>query len=72
MLIFRSEDHVERWLKTWRLPRGEIISLEQCWGLAQAFYASDRREADWRRMSVDEVEALFRALGLTSPFWRLR
>lgn len=72
MLLFRSEEHVENWLRQWRLPRGEIISLEQCWRLAVTWYAPDRRQAEWRRKTVDEVEAVFSDLGFTSPFWRLR
>jgi hypothetical protein len=72
MLLFRSEEHVERWLTQWRLPRGEIFSLEQCWRLAQTWYSPDRREPAWRRKSIDEVEAVFEDLGFVSPFWRLR
>jgi len=72
MLLFRSEEHVERWLKNWRLPRGEVFSPEQCWRLAHAWYSPDRRDPNWRRYSVDEAEALFRELGFTSDFWRLR
>ena len=72
MLIFRSEEHLEKWLKDWRMPQGAIISLEQCWQLAQAVYGPDRRAPDWRRKTVEETEALFAELGFTSPFWRLR
>lgn len=72
MLIFRSEEHLEKWLKDWHMPRGAILSLEQCWRLAQAFYEPDRRQPEWRRKNVDEIEALFAELGLTSPFWQLR
>jgi len=72
MLLFRSEEHVEKWLKDWRLPRGEIFSMDQCFRLAKAWYSPDRRDPDWRRKTVDEAEALFRELGLTSPFWNLR
>ena len=54
------------------MPRGAILSLEQGWRLAQAWYGPDRRPADWRRKSVDEAEALFKELGLLSDFWALR
>jgi len=49
-----------------------LLSLEQAWRLALAWYGFDRREPAWRRMNVDEVEALFAELGLTAPFWNLR
>ena len=68
MLLFRSEEHVERWCRKWNQPRGEVFSLEQQWGLATAWY-SDRLEPNWRRKTVDEARALFAELGLTSSFW---
>jgi hypothetical protein len=72
MLIFRSEGHLEKWLKDWHMPRGAILSLEQCWQLAQAFYEPDRRAPQWRRKTVEEIEELFAEMGFTSSFWRLR
>lgn len=46
------------------------MTLEQCWELARAWYP-DRLKPDWRRMSVDEMRALFARIGLTGEFWRL-
>jgi hypothetical protein len=71
MLLFRSEEHVDRWCVQRGVSRGERFSLEQCWALAQAWY-HNRLEADWRRRTPDEAEALFASLGLRSDFWRLR
>ena len=71
MLLFWSEEHVEKWCGDWNLPRGEVLSLDLCWRLAKAWYGPDRRAPEWRRRTVDETEALFTELGLTSPFWRL-
>jgi hypothetical protein len=70
MLLFRSEEHVDRWCRQWRRPRGAVLSLEQQWGLARAWYA-DRLQPDWRRKTEDEARALFADLGLTSSFWDL-
>jgi hypothetical protein len=72
MLLFRSEEHIDRWCETWRLPRGAVLSLETGWRLARAWYGPDRREPAWRRRTVDEIEPIFAQLGLTSPFWSLR
>jgi len=74
MLLFRSEEqrsekHIERWCKAWRLPHGATLSMEQAWKLADAWYR-DRRSPDWRRRTVDEAHQLFASLGLTSEFWR--
>jgi hypothetical protein len=72
MLLFRSEEHVDHWCQQWKLERGALLSVEQAWRLALAWYAPDRRDVAWRRKTVDEAEALFEELGLTSPFWNLR
>lgn len=36
MLLFRWEEHVERWCKSSRLPRGAIRTVDQAWSLADA------------------------------------
>ena len=72
MLFFRSEEHVDRWCRQWNLAVGAVLSVDQAWRLAQAWYRQDRREPDWRRKTVEESEALFAELGLTSSFWSLR
>ncbi len=70
MLLFRSEDHIARWCKSWRLARGATLTLEQAWNLADAWYR-DRLSEAWRRKTVEEAHALFRSLGLVSDFWKL-
>jgi hypothetical protein len=70
MLAFRSEAHVDRWREQRCLPRGAVFSLDQVWGLADAWYAN-RLAPDWRRRTAEEAEALFAELGLTGEFWRL-
>lgn len=49
-----------------------MLSLDQTWELAKAWYGADRRVPEWRRPSPDEAQAIFAAVGLTAPFWRLR
>ena len=71
MLLFWSEEHVEKWCKDWDMSSGEVIPLDKCCRLAQVWYGPDRREPEWRRRTVDEAEELFSQLGFTSPFWRL-
>lgn len=71
MLFFRSEEHIDRWCKQWRMPRGAVLSVEQAWRLAVAWYGPDRRDPAWRRKTRDEVDALFDELGLTGDFWSL-
>jgi hypothetical protein len=72
MLLFRSEEHVERWCRQWNLPAGAIMPFEQAWHLAHAWFSADRGAPEWHRPPVHEVEALFDSLNLTGPFWSLR
>jgi hypothetical protein len=72
MLLFRSEEHVDRWCGTWQLPRGALLTPQQTWKLAHAWYSSDRRDPAWRRRTVEETESLLASLGLTGAFWSLR
>jgi len=71
MLLFRSEEHVQRWLDPRGYERGALLSLDQIWGLADAWYR-DKRSPEWRRRTPEEAEAVFASLGLTGEFWRLR
>lgn len=71
MLLFRSEEHIDRWAAAWRQPRGATLSLEQTWGLARAWYGWDRRDPAWHRHPAAEAQSLFYSLGLTGEFWSL-
>ena len=70
MLAFRSEEHVERWCRSKWLARGALLTPEQQWRLADAWYA-DRLAPDWRRRTPQEAGAVFARVGLTGDFWRL-
>lgn len=71
MLLFRDEEHVDRWAAAWGLPRGGTLTPEQGWHLAQAWYR-DKLKPEWRRFTLEETEALLAEVGLTGPFWSLR
>jgi len=71
MLLFRSEEHIDRWCARRALPRGATMTPEQTWRLARAWYAG-KLEAGWRRKTGDEAEAVFAEIGLTGAFWALR
>ena len=71
MLLFRSEEHIERWCARRQQAVGSRLSLPQTWNLARAWYSEDRRSPRWRRKTKEEAQALFQELGLTSDFWLL-
>jgi len=70
MSLFRSEEHLGRWLAANDATRGEVLTLEQTWQLARAWY-SDPRDPNWRPRSRDESQAVLASVGLVGDFWEL-
>ena len=70
MLLFRSEEHLERWHEQTGLPLGETMTPQQQWLLARRWYAN-RRAPEWRRRTPEEAEAIFADCGLIGEFWAL-
>jgi hypothetical protein len=68
MNLFRSEEHVERWLAG--RPPGATIHVATLARLAVAWW-SDRLSPEWRPRTLAENQAILDGLGLTRPFWRL-
>ena len=68
MLLFRSEETVDRWCETREVPRRPLVSLEQLWALAVAWY-ENRLTIESRRPGPDEMAGIFARVGLTGPFW---
>ena len=70
MNLFRSEEHVRRWLDENGYEAGATINVEKICELAHAWYG-DRLAADWRPRSPAESQAILEGVGLTGPFWQL-
>jgi hypothetical protein len=70
MLLFRSEEHLGRWLEQRGLNPGATMTVEQGWRLGRDWYA-DRLSPDWRRRTPQEAQEVFEGIGLTGPFWRV-
>jgi len=70
MLLFRDEEHVDRWCARRALPRRPLVRLDQLWELAVAWYAG-RLTPEARRPTGDEVRRIFERVGLRGEFWEL-
>jgi hypothetical protein len=68
MRLFRSEEHVDRWLAG--RPAGAVISVTTLCVMAHAWWR-DRLAPDWRPHTREENQAILDRLGLTGDFWRL-
>ncbi|MGI8495983.1 MAG: hypothetical protein ACR2OG_00125 [Gemmatimonadaceae bacterium] len=68
MLLFRSEETVNRWCEERDVPRRPLVSLEQIWKLARAWY-ENRLTVESRRPAPDEMVRIFASIGLEGSFW---
>ena len=70
MLLFQSEEWIDRWCKRNKLERGETLSVAQVWNLSKLWY-HNRLSVDYHGRSVEQVAEIFKQAGLTSAFWYL-
>jgi hypothetical protein len=68
MLLFRSEEHVSRWLGG--RPAGATIPVRTLSDLAHQWW-SDRLDPQWRPHSRQHNQSILDGLGLTGAFWQL-
>ena len=68
MLLFQSEESIERWCQRNNLERGEVLSVAQIWELSKLWY-HDRLSVDYHGRSIEQVAEIFKQAGLTSRFW---
>ena len=68
MNLFRSEEHVARWLGG-REP-GATIPVTKLAELAQAWW-DDRLSPEWVPHTGEQNQAILERLGLTGEFWQL-
>jgi len=68
MNLFRSEEHIRRWLGD--RAAGVTMSVSKLCDLAHAWW-DDRLSPDWRPHTREQNQALLDKLGLVGDFWRL-
>jgi hypothetical protein len=68
MNLFRSEEHIQRWLGG-RKP-GVTLPATKLSALAQAWWG-DRLSPTWRPHVREQNQAILDELGLAGEFWRL-
>lgn len=68
MLLFRSEDHLDRCLAG--RTKGATIPITKLAALAEAWWG-DRLDPEWQPHTREQNQAILTRLGLTGPFWDL-
>jgi hypothetical protein len=71
MNLFRSEEHVARWLEASGYDEpGRTMSTTRMCDLAHAWWG-DRLAPGWRPHTRAENQAILDRVGLSGEFWRL-
>jgi len=70
MLLFRSEEWIDKWCQRNNLKRGEVLTLQQVWDLSKPWYGN-RLALDYYGRSPEQVREIFKQAGLTSKFWNV-
>jgi hypothetical protein len=68
MNLFRSEEHVARWLAGRRA--GATVPVDTLAELAHSWWG-DRLDPDWRPHTRERNQAILTSVGLTDDFWLL-
>jgi hypothetical protein len=69
MLFFQSEEALNGWLVSRNARQGAVLSISQLWELSQRWYQG-RMSSDYHGRTIEQVQEIFREVGLTSEFWR--
>lgn len=70
MLLFRSEEEIDRWCAARGLERGGVVPVAVLSRLAAEWYGG-RLDTGWRPRTVEASQALLASHGLEGEFWRL-
>jgi len=68
MLLFQSEEWIDKWCKRKNLERGEVLTLHQVWELSKLWY-DNRLSLEYHGRSTEQVAEIFEKVGLKSKFW---
>jgi len=67
MLLFQSEEWIDKWCKRNNLERGEVLTLHQVWELSKLWY-EDRLSLEYHGQSAKHTAEIFKQAGLTLKF----
>ena len=70
MLFFRSEEALDQWLVSKKAERGALLTILKLWELSQHWY-QDRLSPEYHGRTVEQVQDIFKEVGLTSAFWSI-
>ena len=67
MLLFQSEEWIDKWCQQNDLEHREVLTLHQVWELSKLWY-HDRLSLEYRGRSAKQTAEIFKQAGLTLKF----
>jgi hypothetical protein len=71
MLLFQSEEWIDKWCQRNNLARGEVLTLHQVWELSKLWY-DNRLSMEYHGRNANQVAEIFKQAGLKSKFWYIQ
>ena len=69
MIFFRSEEMLHEWLRSNHVQPGAVLSIPKLWELSKPWYQG-RMSVNYHGRSAEQVQQIFKEVGLTSEFWQ--
>tara|TARA_Y100000385_G_scaffold287887_2_gene353175 strand:- start:3530 stop:4210 length:681 start_codon:yes stop_codon:yes gene_type:complete len=70
MLVFESEEQIDKWSKKHNIPKGDIQPIDRIWNFSKKWYGN-HLNPDWAKWTIEEAKEMFREFELNDRIWKL-
>lgn len=70
MLLFETEQQIDRWSKTHRIAKGDVQPIAKIWDFSKVWYGN-HLNPDWKKWTSEEAKQIFDQFELTSEIWQI-
>ena len=70
MLVFESEEQIDKWSKKHNIPKGDIQPIDRIWNFSKKWYGN-HLNPDWTKWTIEEAKEMFREFELSDRIWKL-
>lgn len=70
MLLFESEQHIDRWSDSHRIAKGDVQSITRIWEFSRVWYGN-HLNPEWKKWTAEEAQHIFDRFELRGPIWKI-
>ena len=70
MLLFASENDIDKWCKRHGMKKGDIQPINKIWEFSKVWYGN-HLNPNWKKWTVDEAREIFERFGLVNRIWEM-